>query len=228
MEVSTKELSGLIGVAPDTIERWVLQGKLPVLKTRKGFKFRTDELKKWAKNNHVNLRIDSKTSSRIQTQEKADKAVSLTEAIRNGGVHTHIRGNTVEEVLTHSVNAFTHIPDHCKKDLLACLIEREQALSTGLGNGFAVPHPRTPMDFVETASVSVCFPEVPVDYNALDRKPVSTLFFLLCPDLTHHLHLLSALSHCLKDREFIDLLKSKPEPDRLMRRIEALQQKNLF
>lgn len=223
MEVSATELSKLLGVAPDTIQRWGRQGKLPVLKTGKGYKFRTDELKKWAKINHINLQISDSPVPGNRTGSSPEDILTLPEAICNGGIHYNIKGNNKEQVLARCVAEFTHIPAHQKADLIDCLIQREQALSTGLGNGFAVPHPRNPMDFLDTSALSVCFLNTPIEYNALDQQPVSILFFLLCPDLSHHLHLLSTLSFCLKDNAFTLFLKSIPEPDELIRQIKTLQ-----
>jgi len=114
------------------------------------------------------------------------------------------------------------IPDAYKTDLVRQLVKREAALSTGVGGGIAIPHPRTPLKYLEQPMVAVCFLKNPVDYHALDNQPVSTLFFILFPELKYHLHLLSSLSMCLRDRQFSEFLETCPEQSELIERIDTL------
>jgi PTS system nitrogen regulatory IIA component len=74
--------------------------------------------------------------------------------------------------------------------------------------------------------ITVNFLADPVDYNALDGRPVSILFCILCPSLQHHLHLLSVLSFCLKDADFVAFIKSRPQLDELVEQTMVLQKAN--
>ncbi|MBU1342419.1 MAG: PTS sugar transporter subunit IIA [Proteobacteria bacterium] len=222
MELSVFDLSKHLGVVPDTIERWVRQGKLPVSKKGSKYWFRINELEKWALKHNISLNLSDKGTSEKQN----DFDIPLSVAIQNGGIYIDIQGNDVTSVLKSSIGKISDIPDDFKTDLLDRLIEREQALSTGIGNGIAIPHPREQLTYLARPIVCVCFLANPVDYKALDRQPVSILFFLLCPSLKLHLHLLSALSFCLRDSQFTSFLKSRPNPDQLIEKIEALQEAN--
>ncbi|MBU1696714.1 MAG: PTS sugar transporter subunit IIA, partial [Proteobacteria bacterium] len=144
----------------------------------------------------------------------------------NGSVYFDVQGHDVNSVLKFCVEKISRIPDEFKTDLLDRLIKREKALSTGIGNGIAIPHPREQLSYLESPVVSVCFLDHPVDYKALDNQPVSILFFILCPTLKMHLHLLSALSFCLRDDLFIGFLKSRPDPVALVEKIEIIQKTN--
>ncbi len=222
MDVSVSELSKLLGVSPDTIERWLRQGKLPVSRKGTQYRFKIDELKKWAYNHHINLDL----SDKIIPKKKSSSSVSLTDAVQNGGVHFDIQGNDVTTVLASAVDKLQGIPEVHTGRLLDQLIERETALSTGIGNGIAIPHPRQQQDYLNDPMVAVCYLSRPVDYNALDNQPVSVLFVILCPVLKMHLHLLSAISFCLKNRGFTAFLDSQPPLDMLLEKIEAVQKNN--
>jgi PTS system nitrogen regulatory IIA component len=50
--------------------------------------------------------------------------------------------------------------------------------------------------------VSLCFLEKPVDFFALDGRPVEILLLIIAPNLRAHLHLLSRLGFVLRDRKF--------------------------
>jgi len=222
MELSVFDLSKHLGVVPDTIERWVRQGKLPVFKKGANYWFDTKELDKWAAKHNISLNFsDSGTP-----QKEIEPVVSLSTAVRNGGVYFDIQGNDVNSVLKFSIEKISNISDDFKTDLLDRLIEREQALSTGIGNGIAIPHPREQLSYLKNPLIAVCFLEHPVDYKALDNRPVSVLFLILCPVLKMHLHLLSSLSFCLRDYQFTNFLKSRPNTDQLVEKIEIIQKAN--
>jgi len=221
MELTVVVLSKLLSVSPDTIERWTRQGKLPVSKKKNIFKIKTIELKKWAANNHIRLDLKDDTA-----QKPKKNNVTLSGAIQNGGVYFDVQGQDIMSVLSSAVEKLQAIPKERKGQLLDQLIERESALSTGIGKGFAIPHPRQPQTYLENPMVSVCFLSEPVDYKALDNQSVSVLFIILCPVLKMHLQLLSAISFCLKDTAFVEFLSTKPDAPSLLEKIDALSKSN--
>ncbi|MFH2090881.1 MAG: PTS sugar transporter subunit IIA [Pseudomonadota bacterium] len=224
MELSVLELSKHLNVSPDTIERWIRQGKLPVSRQGSNYRFKIQELMRWAANNNIRLDLLEKKPA----EKKTGADMSLSDAVRNGGVYFDIKGDDATSVFISAIETIQAIPTDQKTSLLEQLIERESALSTGIGKGFAIPHPRQPQTYLEQPMVSICFLSQPVDYNALDNKPVFVLFFILCPELKMHLQLLSAISFCLRDPSFVALLSSKPHPQILIDAIEDLQENNPF
>ena len=72
-------------------------------------------------------------------------------------------------------------------------------------------------------AMAACYLEQPVDFNALDGKPVMLLFMLLSPSVRTHLQLLSRLSYGLRNRDFISFLQRTPEPEVLMKEVAALE-----
>ena len=217
MTISITELSKYLGVSPATIERWVKQGKL--MAYRRGddnLEFHTRDVEKWAAKQNIRLSMPNKDL------DLPEPAVSLAQAVRNGGVYTGIQGEDKTSVLQACVEKVTSIPEDFKQDLLERLLDREKALSTGIGNGIAIPHPRNPLSYLPEPLVQVCFLDRPVDYQALDNHPVSILFIILSNTLKSHLPLLSSLSMCLRDKEFSTFLSSQPDLDSLSGRIETL------
>jgi PTS system nitrogen regulatory IIA component len=222
MTLSVFDLSTYLGVNPDTIKRWVRQGKLPVLPKGADLRFEKKALEKWAALHNIRLNLTDKKSAEKQNQED----VPLSQALQNGGIYFDIPGNNVASVLESCVKKIFQVPDDFKPDLLDRLVERENAFSTGVGNGMAIPHPRQQLSYLPDPMITVNFLADPVDYNALDGRPVSILFCILCPSLQHHLHLLSALSFCLKDADFVAFIKSRPQLDQLLEKAMILQETN--
>jgi len=220
MKLSITDLSKYLGVAPKTIERWVKQGKLPISRKEGDYLFRMDELKKWASKHQIKLNRSEPTTKGLAP------LIPLSIAVGNGGVHYNIQARDRESVFKECLKRIEAIPNNFKPALYDRLIEREKAHSTGIGNGIAMPHPREPLPYLNIPMISVCTLDTPLDFNSIDNQPIFALFFILSPTLKTHLHLLSVLSFCLKDNSFLNVLKTTPDPDQLIKKIEMLQVKN--
>lgn len=93
------------------------------------------------------------------------------------------------------------------------LLDREKLLSTGIGNGVAIPHPRDPLTELNASAVIV-LARCPngVKYNALDGKPVKLFFMLCCENIEMHLHMMGQLARLLQDEQVIpELLAAETE-----------------
>jgi nitrogen PTS system EIIA component len=83
--------------------------------------------------------------------------------------------------------------------VLAKIQEREKLGSTGFGRGVAIPHARVPG--VSRPMSAVLRLEAPVDFVAVDGRPVDLVFGLLSPEHAGatHLHALAAISRMMRD-----------------------------
>jgi len=89
--------------------------------------------------------------------------------------------------------------------------------STAIGDGIAIPHVRNPIVLhVPQPVVTLCFLEAPVDFGALDEKPVHTLFTLISPTVKAHLHLLSRLAFALRNPDFKALIVRQAGHDEIL------------
>ena len=90
--------------------------------------------------------------------------------------------------------------------LLEDITAREALISTGVGQGIALPHARTSA-VTETVAAFATLAE-PVEYDALDGEPVRLVLLIAGPDSErhHHVRLLSRVSRVLSDAETRDRL----------------------
>jgi PTS system nitrogen regulatory IIA component len=112
-----------------------------------------------------------------------------------------------------------HLPEEVNRQfLLQVLLARESLGSTGIGDGIAIPHVRNPIVMhIPRPMVTLCFLREPVAFDAIDHKPVHTLFAIVSPTIRAHLHLLSRLSFALKHPAFLQALTARTGPDELLR-----------
>jgi len=97
---------------------------------------------------------------------------------------------------------------------------REALLSTGVGNGIAIPHPRDPIPTVaEPTVIVVGRAEKGIDFGAADSTPVS-LFFLICSQTVQaHLNVLGRLAHLCTNENTTDGMKKTADPEQFMREV---------
>jgi PTS system nitrogen regulatory IIA component len=106
------------------------------------------------------------------------------------------------------------------------LVAREALCSTGIGNGIAIPHPRGPIVLgLLDPQVTLAFLRQPVDYGALDRKPVGTLFVIISTTVHIHLTLLSHLMFALQDVEFRGLLDGRASAEKILAKSAEIEQR---
>ena len=98
-------------------------------------------------------------------------------------------------------------------DIAAALVAREALGSTGIGAGIAVPHAQLP-----ALTTTACFfaqLERPVDFAAIDGRPVDLAFLLLGPPQARaeHLALLAAGTRRLRDKAVAQALRAADSPE---------------
>jgi fructose-specific phosphotransferase system IIA component len=105
------------------------------------------------------------------------------------------------------------------------LWQRESTYSTGLGFGFAVPHCDCEALLADT--IGVIKLAQPIDWNALDGKPVRILIFLgrWRDNDSAHLRAFATLSRCLMQEDFRQHLQQETDPHRIVRFLQ--QQLNM-
>lgn len=98
------------------------------------------------------------------------------------------------------------------EELLRAVREREQVLSTGIGNGVAIPHGKSPA--VDRLLLAAGVVPDAVDFEALDGKPVALFFLLLGPESAagEHVKALSRISRLLRRDSIRNRLASAADP----------------
>ncbi|MGE4535104.1 MULTISPECIES: PTS IIA-like nitrogen regulatory protein PtsN [Halomonas] len=115
-------------------------------------------------------------------------------------------------------------PSLDSQEVFARLIARERLGSTGIGNGVAIPHARSP-HCKEPVAAFLRLAE-PVDFDAIDGEPVDLVFVLLVPEEADaaHLALLAEVAGIMNDAETRSRLRgSHSQRDLHERLIEAIR-----
>lgn len=92
---------------------------------------------------------------------------------------------------------------------------REMTRTTGIGHGLAIPHGKCPC--CDRLMMAVGKPTVPIDFQSIDRKPVSVIFLLAGPpQLTGpHIQALAQVSRLMTSSAFRTAVEAAQTPQAL-------------
>ena len=148
---------------------------------------------------------------------------SLAQLVECGGIYYNIPGNTKQEIMSNIVDNLNISPEK-KETLLQAVIEREALLSTGMENGIAIPHPRTPMlEENEKPFVAIAFSEKSIEWETPDNKKVHTIFLTISKTPKQHLGALSKINYICCQENFLTHLLAKADKDRLLAAIKEYE-----
>jgi len=152
-------------------------------------------------------------------------STGLVELVERGGVYYNIGGATVKEVLTELVAAVPVPGSIHHEALLGAVLEREALMPTAVGNGIAMPHPRSPL-ISDPADqfISICFLRHGVDWRSLDGDPVRTLILIVSASAKLHLGTLSRISFLCQQASFRTLLADRASMEELCGAISEAEQ----
>lgn len=116
--------------------------------------------------------------------------MKLSEIVPQGAIVPRLGSTERDDVVRELVDAVANakvVPADLKKELIDAVLERERRGSTGFGKGVAVPHVKHPR--IKKMSAAIGISETGVDFNALDKQPVYSVFLLLSPSEKPEEHL---------------------------------------
>lgn len=107
----------------------------------------------------------------------------LTDIVSPGAIVPHLaaveRDDAVRELVEALVASGAASAKH-KDELVKRVLDREKLGSTGFGRGVAVPHVKHPSATGIAAAIGLSAQGV--EFNAMDKQPVYSIFLLLSPE----------------------------------------------
>jgi PTS system nitrogen regulatory IIA component len=221
MRFGVRDVATRFGVSESVVLRWVEEEGLPVSKVDGGHRFSPAALFEWATARGMKI-----PATLFEEPENGEREVlpSLVDALRAGGVVDPVRGRDKRSVLAELV-AHLKLPKGIDRDsLLQILLAREQLGSTGIGDGIAIPHVRNPIVMrVQEPMMVLGLLARPIDYGAVDRRPVHAVFLVVAPTTRAHLHMLSRLGFVLRDAAVRERLEARAPMERILEALQAAE-----
>ena len=143
--------------------------------------------------------------------------MKISDILTDDLVVTGLQGKTKDDIIDAMINIVAVSPKVLDKEKVRkAIFERERIMSTGVGNGFAIPHGKT--DAVTDIVAAFAVTAEPIDYQSLDEKPVRLVFLLVGKDnlVGPHIKLLSRISRLMNKEDFRKRLLVQQTPHEII------------
>ncbi len=135
----------------------------------------------------------------------------LTQILQPTCVKVPLEGKDKDAVITELVDLLDEnglIQDRAV--VLDAVFTRERTRSTGIGSGIAIPHGKC--NAVRELVMALGIAKDPIDFDSVDKKPVSLVILLVSPaDQTGpHIQALARISRLMLDEDFKKALEDAP------------------
>ena len=133
----------------------------------------------------------------------------LTDVLREELINTSLKSTTRYDCIKELIGKLVETKYITNEDsIFNAVLERETIMTTGVGNGIAIPHCK----HVDSPEFSVCLglQSNGVDFQSIDQSPVKIIFLLIGPVNNPGLHikLLSRISRLMSNDELRQQLLS--------------------
>ncbi len=100
------------------------------------------------------------------------------------------------------------------------ILEREKIMTTGVGNGIAIPHCKD--SACPNFAVAIAVLNKKIDFSSIDKKKVKVVFLLVGPENNPgmHIKLLSRISRLLSNDELRESLFNAKSPAKILELIK--------
>ena len=129
--------------------------------------------------------------------------MKITDLLKRCSIDLDGQVTSKEETIDHMVSLMVKSGNISDEEMYkSCVKKREEEGTTGIGEGIAIPHAKTPV--VKEAGLAAMVVKNGVDYDSLDGLPVNLIFLIAAPDTKDNIHLevLGRLSMLLMDEVF--------------------------
>jgi len=143
--------------------------------------------------------------------------MNLTEILDKNNIFTSVDYNNRNDILKFGAKKISDLSKNkfSSTDIYNKLLEREQIMSTGIGENFAIPHIK--LSDLNNYIMIVISPKNPVNFNSFDNQKVKFLIIWASSNINAdiNLQILSAISAIFKfDIDLIDkIFHSKTNND---------------
>jgi PTS system nitrogen regulatory IIA component len=218
LDLSIKDISHLLIVPEKEVMQLVKRKAIPFQMLHDKVVFNKHQIIEWAlgRNLPINVSQHSKLSEyHIET---------INNLLDKESFHYKCELNE-SSYIDQIVKLLKFEKDVDSEIIIQLLKSRESMMSTAIGNGISLPHPRVPlMVGKKKPLINIYFPEKPLNLNSIDGKPVHTLILLISQTIKQHLSLIAHLSFLLSKETFRFALENRLDYKEILNIIKNIEE----
>ncbi|MDZ7264831.1 MAG: PTS sugar transporter subunit IIA [candidate division KSB1 bacterium] len=152
--------------------------------------------------------------------------MKLTDILSNDQVILPLRNHEKDKIIEEMVDHLYRKKKIKNRDkILKAILDREQVMSTGVGDRVALPHGKA--EGVKDVVVALGITDGDVDFHSIDNQPVRLIFMLIGPPdkAGPHLKALGYISGLMRQPEFRERLLQAKNVAEVMQVIQEMDEK---
>lgn len=212
--LTTQELSKYLKLNEKTVLKMAQSGQIPGFKIANQWRFYLS-----AVDEYLQDKMAKSTGYDFDRIVRTADVMPLSRFVDNDTIKLKLDSDNKEGVL-FELASVAHKAGIAvsAKDVLKQMKKREEMLSTAVGKGVAIPHPRNPSDeLFKMPGVVIARSKEGIDFAAPDGKHVHLFFMTCAPDVVLHLKLLSKIAKLLEAKNNFKKFMSAKTKDEVMK-----------
>jgi fructose-specific phosphotransferase system IIA component len=140
----------------------------------------------------------------------------LSEILKPQNIKIGIESTTKIDAITELVRLLESTGEITDaKKVLEAVLDREATRTTGIGNGLAIPHGKSPG--TPRLAMAIGKPVQPIDFQSIDGRPVTIIWLLTSPpdQAGVHIKALAAISKLMTDDKLRFALNNAKTPQEM-------------
>jgi len=218
MDLNTKDISHLLMLPEKEVQHLIKKKEIPFQFLHDKVVFNKQQIIEWALGRNFPINV----SGHQKLGEYHIETVSTLLGKESFHYKCELNESSYIEQMVSQINFEKNVD---REIIIQLLKSRESMMSTAIGNGISLPHPRVPlMVGKDKPLINFFFANKPLDLKSIDGKPVHTLILLISQTIKQHLSLIAHLSFLLSKETFRFALENRLEFKEILDIIKKIEE----
>ena len=203
MDLNTKDISHLLMLSEKEVQQLIKKKEIPFQLLHDKVVFNKHQIIEWALARNLPINVSG------HHKLKEYHIDTLGNLLDKDSFHYNCK-LTETAYIEQMISKINFEKSVDREIIIQLLKSRESLMSTAIGNGISLPHPRVPLMVGRNKPlINFFFPVNSLDLKSIDGKPVHTLILLISQTIKQHLSLIAHLSFLLSKETFRFALENR-------------------
>lgn len=218
MDLSIKDISHLLMLPEKEVQQLIKKKEIPFQLLHDKVVFNKQQTIEWALGRSLPINVSG--------HQKLSEYHIETLGILLDKNSFHYNCELTEAAYIEQMVSQINFEKNVDKEIIVQLLKsRESMMSTAIGNGISLPHPRVPLMVGRNKPlINFFFATKPLELKSIDGKPVHTLILLISQTIKQHLSLIAHLSFLLSKETFRFALENRLECSEILDIITKIEE----
>lgn len=218
MDLNSKDISHLLMMPEKEVQQLVKNKEIPFQFIHDKVVFNKHQIIEWALGRNLPINVSGH-------QKLSEYHIETVSTLLNKDSF-HYKCNFDESSYIQQMISKLKFEKNVDSEIIIQLLKsREAMMSTAIGNGISLPHPRVPLMVGKNKPIiNFFFPIKSLNLQSIDGKPVHTLILLISQTIKQHLSLIAHLSFLLSNETFRFALENRLECREILDIIKKIEE----